>query len=87
METHAQILAMSNAVGATVRVTVPTHQLMGALMLEVSVGQSSQRIALHYVQLHAMMEKLYVQEEWTFRVVHFQVIARRHTVTAQPFAL
>jgi len=62
METHAQICAIPTAIGPMVILGVPTHLIMDVIILEVTVCQSPQRIAMQHVQLHARKEKCCIQE-------------------------
>ena len=62
METHAQICAIPTAIGPMVILGVPTHLIMDVIILEVTVCQSPQRIAMQHVQLLAGKEKYSILE-------------------------
>ena len=62
-ETHAPILATSSAIGAQGKSSVPTHLLLDAIIVEVSVYQNQANFAGRHVQLHAKKDTFSFQEK------------------------
>ena len=61
-ETHAPIPATSSAIGAQEKSPVPTHLLLDAIIVEVSVCQNQASFAGQRVQLHAKKDTFLFQE-------------------------
>ena len=62
-ETHAPIPATSSAIGAQEKSPVPTHLLLDAIIVEVSVYQTQANFVGRLVQLHAKKDTFSFQEK------------------------